>query len=778
MSYHFKPRINLAAIVLAAITASVFAATTGPIALTSSAAHGAEAEPSQPAKIRIVLAGDSTVTDKAGWGVGFAKSLDDAIECVNLSRGGRSSKSFINEGLWKKCLEAKPDYVLIQFGHNDQPGKGLDRETDLPTYRGFMTQYVDEARAVGAKPVLVTSLGRRQWGKDDNKIRSSLQPYVDVVKEIAVEKKVPLIELHAKSIELYEILGKEGCNELSPMKDNADKTGKEIDNTHLNAKGSEVIGTLVAALLADAVPELAPHIKTGNSAADSSSSTGPFQPTWESLKAGYKCPDWFRDAKFGIWAHWTAQCVPEEGDWYARFMYMQGEKDNKYHLEHFGHPTEFGFKDIDNLWHAENWEPEKLMELYKAAGAKYFVALANHHDNFDCFDSKYHEWNSVRVGPHKDIVGTWEKVARAAGLRFGVSNHSAHAWHWFQVAYGYDAEGPLAGKRYDGFLTKADGVGKWWEGLDPQELYTGESIVMPEGITTIKEAKAWYDKHTGEWLETPPPNNPHFVDTWLLRCNDLVDKYHPDLMYFDNTELPLGQAGLDAVAHYYNSNIEFNHGKLDAVLTAKKIKPEHEGAVVEDYERGASDKIQPLPWQTCSCIGQWHYARHVQYKTVAEVARMLVDIVSKNGNLLLSIPVRGDGTIDDREVDFLHGLAKWMDVGGEGIFASRPWKVFGEGPTNIHGGMFSEGKVKYTPQDLRFTTKDGALFVYVMATPTEAITVKSLATGAENSQPVADVKLLGSDEALHWTQSADGLVIDKPAAFPTQDVVAFKVAFK
>ena len=156
------------------------------------------------------------------------------------------------------------------------------------------------------------------------------------------------------------------------------------------------------------------------------------------------------------------------------------------------------------------------MALYKAAGAKYFVALANHHDNFDCFDSKYHEWNSVRVGPHKDIVGTWEKVARAAGLRFGVTNHSAHAWHWFQVAYGYDPEGPLAGIRYDAFLTKADGKGKWWEGLDPQELYTGRNMVMPDGITTVKEAKAWHDKNDGEWLETPPPNNPHFADKWLL----------------------------------------------------------------------------------------------------------------------------------------------------------------------------------------------------------------------------------------------------------------------
>jgi alpha-L-fucosidase len=723
-----------------------------------------------PAKIRIVLAGDSTVTDANGWGAGFIKCLGENVECLNLARNGRSSKSYRNEGLWQNCLDAKPDYVLIQFGHNDQPGKGPDRETDLPTYRGFMSQYVDEARAAGIKPVLVTSLGRRQWG-DDGKIHSTLQPYVDVVKEISAEKHVPLVDLHARSIELYEQIGNEDCQELSPLKDNADKSSKEIDDTHLNAQGSELVGPIVFAELMKVVPELA-------SVNPSNQASGPYQATWESLAASYKCPEWFRDAKFGIWAHWTAQCVPEEGDWYARKMYLQGDGDYKYHLEHYGHPSELGFKDIDNLWHAENWEPEKLMALYKAAGAKYFVALANHHDNFDCFDSKYHEWNSVRVGPHKDIVGTWEKVARAAGLRFGVSNHSAHAWHWFQVAYGYDPEGPLAGKRYDGFLTKEDGKGKWWEGLDPQELYTGPSIVVPDGITSIKEAAAWHQKHDGEWLETPPPNNPHFAETWLLRCNDLVDKYHPDLMYFDDTELPLGQAGLDAAAHFYNGNMAFHGGQLQAVLTAKKLKPEHRPALVEDYERGASSEIQPLPWQTCSCIGQWHYARYVKYKTVAEVARMLVDIVSKNGNLLLSIPIRGDGTIDDQEVNFLHGLAKWIDVAGEGIFASRPWRVFGEGPNNIKGGGFTEGKTKYTAEDMRFTTKDGALYVYVMATPTDAVTVKSLATGGESSQPVADVKLLGSDLPLHWTQVDAGLVIDRPAAFPIEDVVAFKVTLK
>ncbi len=504
---------------------------------------------------------------------------------------------------------------------------------------------------------------------------------------------------------------------------------------------------------------------------------GPFQPTWESLTAGYHCPEWYRDAKFGIWAHWSAQCVPEAGDWYARHMYIQGHWQYDYHVKLYGHPSEFGFKDIDNLWHAERWEPEKLMKLYKAAGAKFFVALANHHDNFDCYDSQHHEWNSVRVGPHKDIVGIWAQAARDAGLRFGVSNHSAHAWHWLQTAYGYDPEGPLAGVPYDGHLTKADGKGKWWEGLDPQQLYTGPNMPMPPGIKSAEEASQWHEKHDRVWTEDPPPNNPEFVKNWLLRFEDLVDKYHPDLVYFDNFGLPLGQAGLDATAYFYNRNIA-DRGDLEAVLTAKNLKPEHRAALVEDYERGASTGIQPLPWQTCTCIGSWHYQRNAHYKSVGQVVQMLVDVVSKNGCLLLSIPIRGDGTIDDREVEFLHGLADWMDVNQEGIFGTRPWKVFGEGPNRAAGGMFSEGKVAYTAQDLRFTTKDGALYIYVMAVPEQDVVVKSLAAGAEHSCAVASLKLLGSDEEIHWNQNQDGLVITKPAKFPSNEVVAFKVTFK
>jgi alpha-L-fucosidase len=291
---------------------------------------------------------------------------------------------------------------------------------------------------------------------------------------------------------------------------------------------------------------------------------GPFQPSWESLKK-YNAPDWFRDAKFGIWAHWTAQCVPEQGDWYARNMYLQGSAQNKFHVATYGRPSKFGFMEIDNLWKAEKWEPEVLMGRYVKAGAKYFVALANHHDNFDCYNSSHHPWNSVRVGPKKDIVGTWARIARQHGLRFGVTNHSAHAWHWFQTAYGYDPEGDMAGVPYDGFTTKESGKGKWWDGLDPQQLYTGATMPLPKGINSIRDANQWHNQHDRVWNEEPPAGNPKFVETWFLRCQELIDKYQPDLLYFDNTELPLGQTGLDIAAHLYNSSIK-RHGKLEAVL--------------------------------------------------------------------------------------------------------------------------------------------------------------------------------------------------------------------
>jgi alpha-L-fucosidase len=510
---------------------------------------------------------------------------------------------------------------------------------------------------------------------------------------------------------------------------------------------------------------------------------GPFKPEWGSLKQ-YKAPDWFRDAKFGIWAHWSAQCVPEQGDWYARQMYIQGMDQNKFHVEHYGPPSSFGFMEIDNLWRAENWDPEMLMKLYIAAGAKYFVALANHHDNFDNYDSSHHAWNSVRVGPKKDIIGTWEKLARKNGLRFGVTNHSGHSWHWLQTAYGYDPEGPLAGVRYDAFkLTKADGKGKWWEGLDPQELYVGPGMVMPDGITTIKGAMEWHGQHDQKWTEEPPPNNPAFVKSWFLRCKELLDKYKPDLLYFDNTELPLGQAGLDIAAHYYNSNMKDHGGRLEAVLNSKGLQPDHMGTMVLDIERGRADKILADPWQTDTCIGDWHYRRSLfenhGYKSVALVIHMLIDIVSKNGNLLLNIPVRGDGTIDADERKFLEDLATWMPANGEAIFGTRPFSVYGEGQQDVKGtGNFNEKLTRpYTAEDIRFTTKGDILYATALGWPDDGkIRIRSLAAGnAAYPRNIGRIELLGNGQPLVFSRESDGLQVSLPDARPNEYAYVLKI---
>ena len=457
----------------------------------------------------------------------------------------------------------------------------------------------------------------------------------------------------------------------------------------------------------------------------------PIEASWDSLAAAFRVPEWFRDAKFGIWSHWGPQCVPEFGDWYGRKMYIQGDPFYEHHVRTYGHPSKVGFIDLIGRWKAEAWEPEALMALYRKAGARYFMSMANHHDNLDMFDSAHHEWNTLRVGPRRDIVGTWEKIAREAGMRFAISNHSSHAWHWWQTAYGYDAEGPLKGVRYDAYrLRKEHGRGKFWEGLDPQKLYTGPSFVPPDGIDSAEAMDAWHDERDGQWLEHAPPQNPGFVRNWLLRQQDLVEKYRPDMIYFDNHGIPLGRTGLEAVAHYYSRSIGWRGG-MDVVLTAKRLTPQQRKGVVEDVERGFVDDIQPQPWQTDTCIGSWHYDRPLferhGYKSAKNVVQRLCDVVSKNGNLMLSIPQRGDGSIDSDEEKILGELASWFAVNGDAIYATRPWRRFGEGPTRPPTGFMAEHEAKpFTAEDVRFTVGKGALNAFFLDWPDRESAIASL----------------------------------------------------
>ncbi|GAM03705.1 alpha-L-fucosidase [Novosphingobium sp. MBES04] len=521
-------------------------------------------------------------------------------------------------------------------------------------------------------------------------------------------------------------------------------------------------GFLASALGAGGLAGLA-----GSAQGQIATKPGPVEPTWNSLVANYRYPDWFRDAKFGIWSHWGPQSVPEQGDWYGRFMYMQGHPMYEHHLRTYGHPADTGMMEVQKRWTADKWDPEGLMDRFVKAGAKYFVSLACHHDNLDCYDSAHHGWNSLRVGPGRDVVGTWEKAARRAGLRFGVSNHTSHAWHWYQPAYAYDPEGPRAGERYDAYrLTKEDGAGTWWEGLDPQDLYTGRHMVAPDGIETIAAMNAWHDAHDGEWIETVPPGDTAFARQWLLRQMDLVAKYRPDFCYMDNYELPFGPYGLAAAADYYNRSLEW-HGKIDVVLTAKQLTPRARFGLVQDVERGFTDHLWDEPWQTDTCLGDWFYNRarftNRSYIPAAAVVQRLADVISKNGNLLLSVPQRGDGTIDAEEEKILDDLARWFAVNGEAVYGSRPWHVYGEGPTQLQVGMQNEGGFDgFVPGDVRFTTKDGALYLFVLATGDAPIQVCALGRrvlAQAGKGRIARITQLGGGP-VHFRQDADALHLD------------------
>jgi alpha-L-fucosidase len=506
---------------------------------------------------------------------------------------------------------------------------------------------------------------------------------------------------------------------------------------------------------------------------------GPVKPSLESLVDHYRYPAWFRDAKLGLWSHWGPQSVPEQGDWYGRFMYMQGHPMYEHHLKTYGHPTVSGMMEVQNRWTASRWDPDALIARYQKAGAKYFMSLACHHDNFDCYDSRYHAWNSLRVGPRRDIVGIWERAARRAGLKFGVSNHAAHSWHWYQTAYGYDPVGAHKGERYDAFrLRKADGKGTWWEGLDPQQLYTGGHAVMPNGIDSIAGMNKWHDANDGQWVETPPPNDPGYVTKWLLRQVDLMEKYKPDLCYFDDYGLPFGPVGLQAAADYYNRSIQW-HGAIDVVLTGKQLKPNQRFGIVQDVERGFTDHLWDEPWQTDTCLGDWFYnvarLNDKSYKTAEQVIQRLADVISKNGNLLLSVPQPGDGSIDSEEEKILDGMTAWMAINDEAVFGSRPWRAYGEGPTKLQVGMQNEQSAgAFTARDVRFTTNKGALYAFFLSPPRGDVAIRSLGLDRLNEARIDRVTLLGGGTLPHRRDGA-ALHVVMPAATTSGFVPVLKI---
>lgn len=483
-----------------------------------------------------------------------------------------------------------------------------------------------------------------------------------------------------------------------------------------------------------------------------------FNPTWESLSQ-YQVPDWYRNAKFGIWAHWGPQCQPEYGDWYAKGMYEQGSAQYNYHVKKYGHPSKFGFKEVIHEWKADQWNPDELVSLYKDAGAKYFVAMANHHDNFDMFPNKFQPWNSTKIGPKKDIIKGWADAARKHGLPFGVSVHASHTWTFMEGAQKADKSGPLAGVPYDGNMLPADGAGKWWQEMNPQDLYAQRHPLSEERKGDNKQ----WDWQDGASIPTEAYNN-KFLD----RTISLIDNYHPDLMYFDDTALPLwpvSNVGLKIAAYMYNDSVK-RRGKVNAVITGKILTGQQRKCMVWDIERGQSNQIEPLSFQTDTCIGNWHYDQRVyndnKYKSARTVVHMLLDIVSKNGNLLLNIPVKGNGTIDEKERAIVQEIGLWMKTNGEAIYDTRPWTVFGEGPASesfakLNAQGFNEGKGKpYTAEDIRFTQKGNVLYASVFGWPdSENVIIKSLS----GNNKITSISLLGQGQPLTFMQTNDGLKI-------------------
>ncbi len=477
-------------------------------------------------------------------------------------------------------------------------------------------------------------------------------------------------------------------------------------------------------------------------------STHLFDSSWESL-CQHPCPEWFRDAKFGIWAHWGPQSVPRAGDWYARNMYRQGSPAYEHHLKNYGHPSKVGYKDIVQLWKAENFDADGLMQIYAQAGAQYFTMCAAHHDNFDCWNSHHHRWNCVQVGPERDIMRLFRDAAKKHNLRFGATNHLERSWSWFNTNKNADKDGPYCGIPYDG--------------NDPAY----EDFYFPP-----------HDDKNYQFPIDPPAS---WCSRWAARMNDLFEQYDLDLFYIDGG-VPFGEVGRKVIADFYNIHLK-NRGSNEAVLALKNIqdfnKPHwkgpgrprdddgnplgghgeyREGLGVLDVERSGVNEIHPAPWQTDTCIGDWFYKDNIEYKSPRLIIQMLADIVSKNGNLLLNFPLLPDGTLDERELDILKDVGDWMNVNGEAIFATRPWTHYGEGK-DFPSGLFAEpNQPPLSHGDFRFTqSKDGrTLYVIAMAYPREG-GVWELTSLTDIS--IDAIHLLGAEVSLQWKVQSGRVII-------------------
>ena len=487
-----------------------------------------------------------------------------------------------------------------------------------------------------------------------------------------------------------------------------------------------------------------------------------FQASFESLYEA-ECPDWFRDSKFGIWSHWGPQSVPMCGDWYARNMYIQGSQQYNYHVRHYGHPSVFGYKDICKLWKAEKFDPEGLMGLYHKAGARYFVGQAMHHDHFFNFPSKYNRFNSMQTGPMKDICGLWKAAADKYNMPFGLTEHLGATFSWWRVNKYSDTYGPYAGVPYDG--------------NDPEfrDFYLDnyEHERTPEDDTS-PPARPWYT------------TNQKFREYWLDVIKEVIDLYTPDLLYTDgylpfddwftddvNPGDAVFEKGLEAVAYLYNASIK-KYGRNNAVYTQKYNRKEIYRVGILDVEKSQLPGISEEPWQTDTCIGNWFYDAKQTFKRPSQIIEILVDIVSKNGTMLLNILQKPDGSLDDEAVYILEQIGKWFDVCGEGIYGTRPWRVYGEGDSRVVIDGFKEDSVTWNSSDFRFTQKGDNIYAFILKAPDNNVTVIKSFTEKEK---IGSVTLLGHGN-VQFSQNFGSLTVKLPENLPTENANCLKITLQ
>jgi len=477
-----------------------------------------------------------------------------------------------------------------------------------------------------------------------------------------------------------------------------------------------------------------------------------FEATFDSLH-GFKCPEWFADAKLGIWSHWGPQSVPMAGDWYARNMYIEGSRQYLYHLRHYGHPSVFGYKDLVKLWKAEKFDPDSLMDKYYKAGARYFVGQAMHHDHFFNFPSALNRFNSTQTGPMKDICGLWKSAADNFKLPFGLTEHLGATFSWWSVNKGADTEGAYAGVPYDG--------------NDP----ANRDIYLDNYEHKGQAKWPWYT-----------PNQKH-RDDWLAVMKELIGLYTPDLLYSDGS-LPFGDMegaapdcefrnGLEAVSALYNASAD-KYGENRAVYTQKGRNPRVYKVGALDIEKSQLPGIQEDIWQTDTCIGNWFYDAVQPFKKPGHIIEMLVDIISKNGVMLLNILQLPDGAIDAEAGYILKEMAAWYAVCGEGVYGTRPWRRFGEGPSGVLIEGFKENAVDWTSSDFRFVKKGSVLYTFIMRQPENNVSViKSLA----ETEHAASVRLLG-EGPVPFSQNYGVLTVKLPERLPTPYVNCLAIELK